>query len=79
MTAVPTFESVLADALTLPPVDRDELRCFMAMSLDGCEPEIHPAWTTEIARRIADLDAGRVELLDDDEADAIAFGPLDDE
>ena len=78
MAHAPTIESVLADALTLPPVDRDELRCFMAMSLDGCEPEIHPAWHAEIARRLADLDAGRVELLDDDEFDAVAFGPLDD-
>jgi putative addiction module component (TIGR02574 family) len=57
------LEDLKAQALRLSPPDRDELIRALIASVDG-EPQDTPeaiarAWDEEIARRIADLDAGR--------------------
>lgn len=56
-------EDLKAQALKLSPPDRDELVRALIASIDG-EPEGTPeeiakAWDEEIARRVADLEAGR--------------------
>jgi len=61
MSAV--LESLKAQALKLSAPDRDELVRALIASIDG-ESEDTPeaiarAWDEEIARRIADLDAGK--------------------
>jgi len=61
MSAV--LEELKAQALKLSQPDRDELVCTLIASIDG-DPEDTPeaiarAWDEEIARRVADLDAGR--------------------
>ena len=69
-------------ALRLPPKERSELAHRLIVSLDG-EPEDSPeaiakAWDEEIARRVADMDAGRTKWIPADEVfkeiDAIIAG-----
>lgn len=65
MTAV--LQEIEVQALTLPPEERAELIHRLIISLDGeteaSPDEIAKAWDAEIARRVADIDAGRVELI----------------
>ena len=58
-----TLEELEAQALKLSIKERSELAHRLIVSLDG-EPEGTPeeiakAWEEEIARRVADMDAGR--------------------
>ena len=58
-------------ALRLPPKERGELIHRLLVSLEG-EPEDSPeaiarAWDEEIARRVADMDAGRTRWTPADE------------
>jgi putative addiction module component (TIGR02574 family) len=56
-------ETVLADALRLDAAARAEIAAELLASLDGPEdPEAEAAWALEIERRVADIEAGRVEL-----------------
>ncbi|HEX5756875.1 MAG TPA: addiction module protein [Arenimonas sp.] len=54
-------------ALALDEGERAELAHALLLSLDG-EPDADAAqqWQQEIERRLADLDAGKVELVDYD-------------
>lgn len=59
-------------ALSLSPKERGELIHRLIISLDGT-PEDSPeaiakAWDEEIARRVADMDAGRPQWIPADEA-----------
>ena len=60
-----TIEDIEAQALDLPPKERDELIHRLILSLDGeleDSPEaIARAWEEEISRRIADAEAGRTQ------------------
>jgi len=52
---------LLKMALTLPVAERAELAGSLIESLDSTEDEsIAAAWDQEIARRMADLDSGKV-------------------
>ena len=58
-------------ALQLPPQERSALIHRLIVSLDG-EPEDSPeaiakAWDEEIARRVADMEAGRTKWVSADE------------
>ncbi|MDD4910728.1 MAG: addiction module protein [Sideroxydans sp.] len=58
-------------ALSLSPKERGELIHRLIVSLEG-EPEDSPeaiakAWDEEIARRVADMDAGRTKWIPADE------------
>ena len=56
-------ETILADALRLDPNARAQLAAEILASLDGpTDPDAEAAWKAEIARRVADLDAGRSRL-----------------
>ena len=56
-------ESVLADALKLDPEARAQLASELLASLDGpADPDAEQAWQAEIARRVADLEAGKLKL-----------------
>jgi putative addiction module component (TIGR02574 family) len=56
-------ETVLADALRLDAAARAEIAAELLASLDGPEdPDAEAAWALEIERRVADIEAGRVEL-----------------
>lgn len=56
-------EAVLADALKLDPEARAQLAAELLASLDGpADPDSEQAWQAEIARRVADLEAGKLKL-----------------
>ena len=55
-----TLHALEAAALLLPPEERARLAERLIASLDR-DPEIATAWDEEIRRRIAALDAGRLE------------------
>jgi putative addiction module component (TIGR02574 family) len=76
------LKDIEEQALRLPPKERGELIHRLIVSLDG-EPEESPeaiakAWDEEIARRVADMDAGRTKWSPADEVfkeiDAIIAG-----
>ncbi|MGD9582871.1 MAG: addiction module protein [Lysobacterales bacterium] len=62
-----TLAEVEAQALQLTPRERGELAHRLILSLDGPAedtPEaIAQAWDEEIARRVADMDAGRTQWI----------------
>jgi len=57
-----TLESVEAAAIELTAEERAELIKRLIDTVLPAPP-LHPAWEAEIARRIADLDAGAVECI----------------
>jgi putative addiction module component (TIGR02574 family) len=61
-----TLDSVEAAALELTAEERAEL---IERLIDTVlpTPPLHPAWEAEIARRVADLDAGTAECIPADE------------
>ncbi len=61
-----TVQSVEAEALRLSPEERVQLIEQLAATIAPAHT-LHPAWDAEITRRVADLDAGHVRLLDGDE------------
>lgn len=66
-----TLEKLEAEAMQLSPQERGELIHRLIVSLEG-EPEDTPeaiaqAWDEEIARRVADMEAGRTEWVPFDE------------
>lgn len=65
------LEELENQALQLTPEERGELIHRLIISLEG-EPEDTPeaiakAWDEEIARRVADMDAGRTKWIPADE------------
>ena len=62
-----TVQSIAEQAMQLTPEDREVLVERLIASLESAEP-VHPDWRDEIARRVADMDAGRVRFVPADEA-----------
>lgn len=62
-----TLSEIEAQAMDLSPRERGELAGRLIVSLDGPADEtpeaIAHAWDEEIARRVAELEAGTVELV----------------
>ena len=59
------FEILMEDALALPSEERLKMAELLMDSVhdDVVDPEIQNAWDEEIARRIADYDAGRTHAI----------------
>ncbi|HVS39109.1 MAG TPA: addiction module protein [Gemmataceae bacterium] len=55
-----TLERLKAEAAALTGQQRAELAYFLIHSLDEQEEGVEEAWEAEIARRIEDIEAGRV-------------------
>ena len=56
-------EAVLAGALKLDVEARAELAAELLASLDGpADPDAEAAWEVEIARRVAAIEAGTIQL-----------------
>ncbi len=56
---------ILEAALRLDPAERTRLLEAISESLDGAE--LGDGWEAEISRRMADVDAGRVQTIPGDE------------
>ena len=68
------LKELIREAAQLPESDRATLAGAMIESLDPKPtPEVKTAWSREIARRVRDLDAGTVELVDWDDVRAELF------
>lgn len=64
----PTLEKVRTEALSLSEAERAELAHNLVASLDGrADPDVETAWDAEILRRLAEIDAGTVNLIDREE------------
>ena len=58
-------EQLIREVLELPERERAEVAARLLESLDlDKEDDVDAAWAAEIARRCADLDAGRTATLD---------------
>lgn len=67
------LESITSAAMTLPERERAKLAHDLVASLDGpADISVAEAWDAEICRRINDIESGKTELLDADEAVARA-------
>ncbi|MFO0788092.1 MAG: addiction module protein [Pirellulales bacterium] len=78
-----TIGEIIASALQLPPAEREKIVIALRESLeddsiDHCPEElpdeVAAAWSAEIARRIADIDSGRVKTIPSEEAWKIING-----
>jgi putative addiction module component (TIGR02574 family) len=83
MAANLTPHEIIASALQLPLAERERIVEALQESLIDAgldhgpeEPadEVEAAWSDEIARRIADIDSGRVKTIPSDEAWKIING-----
>ena len=62
------LQQVRDQALELTELERAELAHDLLISLDGpVDADATEAWNTEIVRRVAEIDAGTVVLIDADE------------
>src|SRR6266849_2357918 len=69
------LKEVLHEAAQLPERDRATLAGFLIETLDPVsEPDVEAAWSEEIKRRVAEIDAGTVELIPWEEVRAESFG-----
>lgn len=63
------LESITSAAMNLPEKERAKLAHDLVASLDGpADISVAEAWDIEICRRINDIESGKTELLDVDEA-----------
>ena len=70
-----SFETLEAEALKLTTAERAKLAEHLIASLDEND-EVEQAWATEIERRIAEIEAGTVQLIPAAEAIASARAAL---
>ena len=73
-----SVKKIVSEALRLPPSLRAMVAEQLIESLDVDDTdELSPAWREEILRRCAELDEGRAELVDADEAIARAYAAIE--
>jgi putative addiction module component (TIGR02574 family) len=59
-----TAEDLLEEALALNPGERADLAATLLGSLDGpADADLEEAWALEIARRVEDVETGRVATI----------------
>ena len=77
-----TLEQVTEDARELSPQDRQELLARLIRDLEpqaeDSPDEIEAAWDTEIARRLEEIDSGKVKLIPAEEVFAKIQARLDE-
>ena len=61
------FATLEAEALKLPPEERVLLADHLLASL-GARQEVEQAWAEEVDRRLAEIEAGQLELIPVDQA-----------
>ena len=69
------LNDVFQQAVQLPERDRATLAGLLIETLDPVsEPDVEAAWSEEIKRRVAEIDAGTVELIAWEDIRAELFG-----
>ncbi len=61
-----TIEQIKAEAMKLPPETRVDLADWLLVSVESRE-SVQAAWDAEIARRIEEIESGKVELIPGEE------------
>ncbi len=73
-----SLDELLSEAMNLSPDERLQLADRLFQSVDEVDAaEVRAAWDDEIARRIQDVDLGRVQMIEHDEAMKRMFGRTD--
>jgi len=67
-------KKLLDEALRLRPAEREALAGQLFDSLETDDPDAEAAWQAEIARRIAELDQGKVKPIPWADARRLIFG-----
>jgi putative addiction module component (TIGR02574 family) len=65
-----TLDQILEEARHWPPEKVGELVRRLAEELHACQPEIEAAWQTEIARRVEEIQAGKIPGVPGEEVSA---------
>ena len=69
------LNDLFQQAVQLPERDRATLAGLLIETLDPVsEPDVEAAWSEEIKRRVAEIDAGTVELIAWEDVRAELFG-----
>jgi putative addiction module component (TIGR02574 family) len=69
------LNDLFQQAVQLPERDRATLAGLLIETLDPvCEPDVEAAWSEEIKRRLAEIDAGTVKLIPWEDVRAELFG-----
>jgi putative addiction module component (TIGR02574 family) len=72
------LKEVFQEAARLPEEDRATLAGLLIETLDpASEEEVEAAWSDEIKRRVAEIDAGTVELISWADVRAELFGRVE--
>ncbi len=71
-------KKLLDEALKLSPTEREALAGRLFDSLETVDPDAEAAWQAEVARRIAELDEGKVKPIPWSEARRLIFGDAAD-
>ena len=73
-----SLEEIVREAARLPERDRGALAGLLIETLDPApEPDVEAAWSREVARRVAEFDAGRVQTIPWEEVREELFGLRD--
>ena len=73
------LEELFREAAQLPERDRATLAGLLIESLEpAAEPDVEAAWSKEIERRVAELDAGTAKTIPWEEVRAELFGRRND-
>ena len=63
-----SIDQLTAEALALPPEERETLAYTLLESVDGqADPEIDPEYMREILRRVEEMDSGAVQGIPHEE------------
>lgn len=74
----PSEKKLLEEALQLPEGTRADLAAALLESLEEkLDDDVEKAWEAEIARRLEDVDSGRVKPIPWQEARKLIFDSLD--
>lgn len=65
-----TLDQIVEETRHWPPEKVGELLERLSGDLHACEPEIELAWQTEVARRIEEIQSGKVQGIPGEEVSA---------
>ncbi|MCC7487189.1 MAG: addiction module protein [Burkholderiales bacterium] len=67
------LEALEAEAMDLPPEERVKLADRLLASVFG-DNDIEEAWASEVERRVAEIEVGRIQMVPAADAIARAYG-----
>jgi len=71
------LDDVIAAGMELAPEEREIVALALQTESDGQQADIDAAWRDTIARRLDDIESGRVQLVSGRETTALALARLE--